>query len=67
MRNYEAEEYRRGFNAGRQTTQGLMELVRLMELVKLRVVDVLVDGDVPPWIINEAVDAIENAWKEGKQ
>ena len=61
MRNYEAEEYRRGFNAGRETTQGLMELV------KIRVVDVLVDGDVPPWIINEAVDAIENAWKEGKQ
>ena len=61
MRNYEAEEYRRGFNVGRQTTQGLMELV------KIRVVDVLVDGDVPPWIINEAVDAIENAWKEGKQ
>ena len=59
MNNYEAEEYRRGYNAGRESTRGLMELV------KIRVVDVLVDGNVPPWVIDEAVNAIESAWKEG--
>ena len=60
MRNYEADEYRRGFRDGRETKNDLMELV------KLRVIDVLIDGNVPPWILNNAVDAIENAWKEGK-
>ena len=58
MQNYEAEEYRRGYNAGRETTRAIMELV------KLRVSDVLVDGDVPPWIIINALDAVEEAFKE---
>lgn len=40
-------------------------MVYLMELVKIRVVDALVNWDVAPWIINEVVDAIEKAFVEG--
>lgn len=38
-----------------------------LELVKIRVFDVLVDGNVPPWLIDETIDAIEKAWKEGTE
>lgn len=37
----------------------------LFELVKIRVVDTLVNWDIAPWIIDEVVDAIEMAFVEG--